>query len=76
MNAVVAFGSRGRGDTQADSDLDLAVIAKQPQLSPQAKLQLWKQCRAAVGSVPVRCDLLVHGNADAARLSQSLARDG
>ena len=71
LQAVVAFGSRGRGDADEDSDLDLAVIAKEPQLTPEAKLQLWKQCRAALGFVPVGCDLVVHGSADATRLSQS-----
>ena len=71
LQALVLFGSRGRGDAHADSDLDLAVIAKEPQLMPEAKLQLWKQCRAALGSVPVGCDLVVQGSADAQRLSQS-----
>lgn len=71
LQAVLAFGSRGRGDAQADSDLDLAVIAKEPQLSPEAKLQLWTRCREAMGVVPVGCDLVVQGSADAVRLSQS-----
>ena len=71
LQAVVAFGSRGRGDAVEDSDLDLAVIAKEPQLTPEAKLQLWKHCRAALGSVPVGCDLVVQGSADAERLSKS-----
>ena len=71
LQAVVAFGSRGRGDASADSDLDLAVIAKQPQLSPEAKLQLWTRCRQSMGVVPVGCDLVVQGSADATRLSQS-----
>jgi hypothetical protein len=71
LKAVVAFGSRGRGDASGDSDLDLAVIAKESQLSPEAKLQLWTRCREAMGVVPVGCDLIVQGIADAARLSQS-----
>ena len=71
LRAVLVVGSRGRGDAQADSDLDLAVIAKEPQLSPEAKLQLWKRCREAIGVLPVGCDLVVQGSADAARLSQS-----
>ena len=71
LQALVLFGSRGRGDADDESDLDLAVIAKEPQLTPQAKLQLWKQCRTALGSVPVGCDLVVQGSADAERLSQS-----
>jgi len=71
LQAVVAFGSRGRGDAQEDSDLDLAVIAKEPELTPEQKMQLWKQCREAMGVVPVGCDLVVQGSADSARLSQS-----
>ena len=71
LQALMLFGSRGRGDAHADSDLDLALIAKEPQLTPEAKLQLWKQCRSALGSVPVGCDLVVQGSADAERLSQS-----
>ena len=71
LQALVIFGSRGRGDADDESDLDLAVIAKEPQLTPEAKVQLWKQCRAALGSVPVGCDLVVQGSADAERLSQS-----
>ena len=59
LQALVLFGSRGRGDADDESDLDLAVIAKEPQLTPEAKLQLWKQCRAVLGSVPVACDLVV-----------------
>ena len=30
LQALVIFGSRGRGDAHADSDLDLAGIAKEP----------------------------------------------
>ena len=57
LQAVVAFGSRGRGDAATDSDRDLAVIAKEPQLLPELKLQLWTLCREAVGVLPVGCDL-------------------
>jgi hypothetical protein len=34
VRAVVAFGSRARGDGRADSDLDLAVISALPKLEP------------------------------------------
>ena len=47
------------------------MITKEPQLSPEAKLQLWTRCRKAIGVVPVGCDLVVQGSADASRLSQS-----
>ncbi len=37
VRAVVAFGSRGRGDAHCESDLDLAVICAEPRLTPQQK---------------------------------------
>ena len=36
VRAVVAFGSRARGDGRPDSDLDLAVISALPKLEPAA----------------------------------------
>jgi len=49
VRAVVVFGSRARGDAQADSDLDLAVICAQPQLTPQQKQACYQRFRAALG---------------------------
>ncbi len=34
VRAVVAFGSRARGEGRPDSDLDLAVISSLPKLEP------------------------------------------
>jgi UTP:GlnB (protein PII) uridylyltransferase len=34
VRAVVAFGSRARGEGRPDSDLDLAVISALPKLEP------------------------------------------
>ena len=69
--AVVAFGSRGRGTAQPDSDLDLAVILRQPQLSPLEKRAAWSRLRQRIGPLGVGLDLVVAGAADAERLSQS-----
>jgi len=41
VQAVIAFGSRARGEARSDSDLDLAVIVGQPQLTPVEKLACW-----------------------------------
>ena len=71
VKAVVAFGSRARGEARPDSDLDLAVILREPQLSPDQKLEAWRRCRQALGALGVGNDLVVVGCSDAERLSQS-----
>ena len=71
VQAVVAFGSRARGEAQADSDLDLAVILRQPQLTPAEKQLCWRRFRRALGPLGVGVDLIVAGAADAAKLSGS-----
>jgi predicted nucleotidyltransferase len=71
VRAVVVFGSRGRGDARADSDLDLAVILRQPRLTPSEKMACWQRFRQALGPLEVGIDLVVAGSADAARLSGS-----
>ena len=37
VQALVAFGSRARRDARQDSDLDLAVICREPSLTPAEK---------------------------------------
>ena len=64
--ALVAFGSRARGEAGADSDLDLAVILRQPQLTPAEKLACWQRFRERLGLLGVGVDLVVAGSADAA----------
>jgi hypothetical protein len=38
VQAVIALGSRARGDAHGESDLDLAVICREAQLSPERRL--------------------------------------
>jgi predicted nucleotidyltransferase len=71
VQAVLVFGSRARGEARADSDLDLAVILRQPQLTPAEKQLCWRRLRQAIGPLDVGVDLIVAGAADAARLSGS-----
>ena len=71
VQAVVAFGSRARGEARSDSDLDLAVIVRQPQLSGAEKLVCWQRFSRVLGPLGVGVDLVVAGCADAARLSGS-----
>ena len=54
-----------------DSDLDLAVIVRLPQLTPVEKMGCWQRCRGALGLLGVGVDLVVAGSADAERLSGS-----
>ena len=71
VQAVLVFGSRGRGDARADSDLDLAVIVAQPELTPAEKASCWRRFRQLIGPSGVGVDRVVAGAAAAERLSQS-----
>ncbi len=71
VRAMIAFGSRGRGEARSDSDLDLAVICTEATLTPELKRERWRQCRQALGLLGRDVDLLVVGEADAARLAES-----
>jgi len=71
VKALVAFGSRARGEARPDSDLDLAVISTAPQLQPQQKLQEWSRLRKQLDRVGVGVDLIVSGWQDAAHMAQS-----
>lgn len=71
VRAVLAFGSRARGEARPDSELDLAVIVGHAQLSPAEKAACWQRFRQALGPLGVGVDLVVAGAADAERLSGS-----
>lgn len=71
VQALVVFGSRGRGVAHAGSDLDLALVLVQSSLSSEHKAAWWSRARAAIGPVGVGVDLVLAGVEDAARLSQS-----
>ena len=71
VRALVVFGSRARGEAREDSDLDLAVILRQPQLTPAEKLAGWRRFRERLGPLGVGVDLVLAGSADAERLSGS-----
>ena len=57
---VIVFGSYGRGDANADSDLDLMVV--EPQVSDVYAEMV--RLRTAVGSVGLGVDVLVYSEAD------------
>ena len=56
--ALVVFGSRGRGEAQEASDLDLLLI-RRGALDPSVRQAVWKQARQIIGPLPVDLDLLV-----------------
>ncbi|MEB3360843.1 MAG: nucleotidyltransferase domain-containing protein [Synechococcaceae cyanobacterium] len=55
--AVLAFCSRARGEARLASDLDLAVIVLQPQLTPDQKLECWRRSRQRLGPLSAGLDL-------------------
>ncbi len=68
VQAVILFGSRAQGTAQSDSDLDLAVICQEPELNSQQRTQRWRTYRKAIGPLGCGVDLVLQGQADAARL--------
>ena len=71
VGAVILFGSRPQGTARADSDLDLAVICREPELTSQQRTERWRTYRKALGPVGCGVDLVLQGQADAARLASS-----
>jgi predicted nucleotidyltransferase len=71
IQALIAFGSRGRGEVRSESDLDLAVICAESRLTPERKRERWRLCREALGLLGRDVDLGVVGASDAARLAGS-----
>ena len=69
--AVILFGSRAQGMARADSDLDLAVICQEPELTSQQRTQRWRTYRNALGPLGCGVDLVRQGQADAARFAGS-----
>ena len=64
--AVVLFGSRAEGTARSDSDLDLAVICREPELNSQLRTKRWCTYREALGGLGCGIDLVLQGQVDAA----------
>jgi uncharacterized protein len=71
VHALIVFGSRGRGEAKFDSDLDLAVVIRQAQLTPAEKASHWRHFCQLIGPLGVGLDLVLAGISDAEKLSQS-----
>ena len=48
VGAVLLLGSRAQGTARADSDLDLAVICHEPELTSQQRSERWRTYRKAI----------------------------
>ena len=71
VGAVILFGSRAQCTARVDSDLDLAVICQEPELTSQLRTQRWRTYRSALGTLGCGVDLVLQGQADAARFAGS-----
>ena len=69
VQALVLFGSRATGTARPDSDLDLLVVERTPQLEGPAKVASWWRHFEPLQSLRLPVDLIVGGSADAARLA-------
>ena len=71
VGAVLLFGSRALGTARADSDLDLAVICREPELNGAKRGDRWRSYREALGHLGCEVDLVLQGQNDAAKLAGS-----
>ena len=61
---VILFGSRGRGDQRADSDIDLVVIEAEPFGRGRSRHQELVRLYGAVAGFPAPADVLVYSRDD------------
>jgi hypothetical protein len=71
VQAIVLFGSRARSLAREDSDLDLLVIEKQPELDGDERRQVWWRHYQQLWNLPLPLDLVVAGSQEADRLAGS-----
>ena len=71
VGAVILFGSRAQDTARVASALDLAVICQEAELTSQQRTQRWRTYRNAIGPLGCGVDLVLQGQADAARLAGS-----
>ena len=71
VGAVLLFGSRALGTARVDSDLDLAVICREPELNSVQRGERWRTYREALGRLGCGLDLVLQGQNDAAKLAGS-----
>lgn len=57
---IILFGSRARGDSRVDSDLDLLVVEREPFSPRRSREAELKKIRRALWRIPVPVDVLVY----------------
>ncbi|MBF0183213.1 MAG: nucleotidyltransferase domain-containing protein [Magnetococcales bacterium] len=68
---IILFGSRARGDAEADSDVDLLVIEAEPFGLHRSRFQEIARLERAMGSIPLATDILVYSSAEVEQLQSS-----
>ena len=71
VGAVLLFGSRAMGTARTDSDLDLAVICREPELNSAQRGERWRTYRETLGHLGCGVDLVLQGQNDAAKFACS-----
>jgi predicted nucleotidyltransferase len=69
---VILFGSRARGEAQADSDFDLLIVETEPFGRTRSRLLEIARLERALGALPIALDILVYSRDEAERFRHSL----
>ncbi|MBF0135659.1 MAG: nucleotidyltransferase domain-containing protein [Magnetococcus sp. DMHC-1] len=65
---VILFGSHARGDSRADSDLDLLVVESAPFGPERSRFREMARLERAMGRFPIPTDILVYSREEIGRL--------
>ncbi|MEO5346188.1 MAG: nucleotidyltransferase domain-containing protein [Magnetococcus sp. YQC-9] len=68
---VILFGSRARGHTGLDTDVDLLVIESEPFGAHRSRYREIARLEEAMGMIPLATDILVYSEEEAEKLRYS-----
>ena len=57
---IILFGSRARGDSQPDSDIDLLVVEREPFSPKRSRQEELRRIRRALWRIRIPIDVLVY----------------
>jgi predicted nucleotidyltransferase len=69
---VILFGSYSRGETSADSDVDLLVVESEPFGKQRSRMAEIGRLERAIGNIPVPTDILVYSRDEVERLRHAM----